>query len=326
MTNYTVNRVGQQNSAGATDALFLKVFGGEVLTAFEETCKMKDRVNIRTITSGKSASFPRTGRLTAAYHTPGTELTGSQQNLSEVVITIDDLLIAHQWIANIDEAKLHYDVRSIYSSEIGKALANQWDKHVMQMGIIGARSANPLTGLPGGSQILTNTAGAPGSADYMNNGGHLAQALFLAAQQMDQNAVPEEDRYCFVRPAQYYALASTFNNINKWWGGMGSYADGTIMKIAGFEIIKAIHFPGTNIATGTVDAGTSDKYKADFTLSSALCMHKSAIGTVKLMDLALETDYRPTHQATLVLGKYAVGHGILRNEALVEIKNSSVAG
>lgn len=37
MTNSTVSRVGQVNQAGAVDALFLKQFGGEILTEFEET-------------------------------------------------------------------------------------------------------------------------------------------------------------------------------------------------------------------------------------------------------------------------------------------------
>eukprot|EP01037_Dinobryon_pediforme_P025117 gene25117-27142_t len=232
MANSNPDRIGQIMQTGATDALFLKVFGGEVLTAFEESCMLKDRVNIRTISSGKSAQFPRMGRIGAAYHTPGTELLGLNLDSSEVVITIDDLLVTHAFLANIDEAKNHYDVRSPISGEMGRALANQWDKHLLQLAVKGARSANPLTSLPGGTQILTNTTGAPASADYMNNGGHLASALFLAAQVLDQNAVPSEDRVAFVRPAQYYMLASTFNNINKFWGGQGSFADGTIMKIA----------------------------------------------------------------------------------------------
>jgi hypothetical protein len=44
-------------------------------------------------------------------------------NVSERVITIDDLLLASVFIALIDEAKNHYDFRSIYSKEVGRALA-----------------------------------------------------------------------------------------------------------------------------------------------------------------------------------------------------------
>lgn len=55
MANATVSYPGQANLAGDTQALFLKVFGGEVLTAFEETCLAANAHVIRNITHGKSA-------------------------------------------------------------------------------------------------------------------------------------------------------------------------------------------------------------------------------------------------------------------------------
>lgn len=329
MANATPDYAGQLNGSGVQDALFLKVFGGEVITAFEQSCTMKDRVQMRTISSGKSAQFPRYGRISAAYHTPGVEITGLTQNWAEVVITINDLLISNAFIAVIDEAKTHYDVRAPIAQEIGRALAYEWDKQLLQIGVVGARSANPVTGLPGGAQILTSNSAAPASADFMNNGGHLASALFLAAAQLDNNSVPSEDRYAFVRPAQYYALASTVNNINKFWGGMGAYSDGTVIRIAGFEIIKTLHLSTSAITAGTLDAGQStygtvtNPYVVDPSATAALCMHKSALATVKLLDLAMESQYDIRRQGTLMVAKYAVGHGVLRNEALVEVKNAA---
>ena len=47
--------------------------------------------------------------------------------------------------------------------------------------------------------------------------------------------------------------------------------------------------------------------------------HKSAIGTVKLMDLAVESEYSMSKQSTLMLAKYAMGHGILRPEGAVSV-------
>jgi len=327
MANASPALVGAVNSSGASDALFLKVFGGEVLTAFEQSCVLKDRVQVRTISSGKSAQFPRAGLISAAYHTPGNEITGSAQNWAEVVITIDDILLASAFIARIDEAKAHYDVRAPIAQEIGRALAYAWDKQLSQLAVIGARAANPVTGLPGGAQILTSNAQAPASADFMNNGGHLASALFLAAQQMDNNYVPSEGRFALVRPAQYYALASTTNNINKFWGGMGAFSDGTVLKIAGFEIVKSVHLATANVGNTTVDAGYGPSgrspYAVDPTNTAAVCFHQSALGTVQLLGLAMESQYDIRRQGTLMVAKYAVGHGVLRNEALVEIKNAA---
>jgi hypothetical protein len=56
MANATVLAGGQINGAGATDALFLKVFGGEVMAAFETALVFNDsRQMVRSIASGKSA-------------------------------------------------------------------------------------------------------------------------------------------------------------------------------------------------------------------------------------------------------------------------------
>lgn len=53
----TPSRLGQANGAGDALALFLKVFSGEVLTAFAETNVALSRSMVRSIKSGKSAQF-----------------------------------------------------------------------------------------------------------------------------------------------------------------------------------------------------------------------------------------------------------------------------
>lgn len=55
MANMVPSRLGQKDGAGSATALFLKVYGGEVLTAFEETNVMMERHVVRSISSGKSA-------------------------------------------------------------------------------------------------------------------------------------------------------------------------------------------------------------------------------------------------------------------------------
>ena len=59
MANMTVQFAGAANGAAANldqqRALFLKVFSGEVITAFEFNTKTLDKHNVRTIQNGKSA-------------------------------------------------------------------------------------------------------------------------------------------------------------------------------------------------------------------------------------------------------------------------------
>lgn len=52
MADMTVSFAGQANGAGDNRALFLKVFGGEVLKALRETLTYAPRTISRTISSG----------------------------------------------------------------------------------------------------------------------------------------------------------------------------------------------------------------------------------------------------------------------------------
>lgn len=319
MTAANVNRIGQANQTGDAKALFLKVMGGEVLTAFETKNVMLDKTMVRTIASGKSATFPAVGKFSAAYHTPGDEILGNKTNNNEVVITIDGLLVADAFLANIDEAMNHYDYRSIVSSELGIALANQMDRHLLQTGILGARASGTVTGRPGGARIGNDFAGAPASANYLTSGAHLAWAIFEAGRILDENDVPEEGRYFAVKPAQYNKLVQELDYINADFGGKGSISEGKILQLDNFTIVKTNQLPQSNVANGTTAAGSDNKYAGNFANVAGLAFHQSAIGTVKLMDLAMESEYQISRQGNLMVAKYAVGHGVLRPEALVEV-------
>lgn len=310
MTAMTPSRSGQINQAGATDALFLKVWSGEILTSFEIACVTKGRVMERTISSGKSAQFPVIGRTTAAIHTPGADVLGNNINMNEKVITIDGLTVAPVFIALIDEAMNHYDVRAPYTTELGRALARAMDSNLQQVGILAARATANLSdaGYPGGT-VQTQAA-------YGTTGAALASGAFAAAQTLDVNNNPDQDRFFYVRPAQYYLLAQTTAVMDKDWGGKGSYAEGKVPQVAGLEIVKTNQLPNTNVVTGPA------AYQGNFSTTVGLVMQKGAVGIVKLMDLQFESAYLIKEQGTLVVAKYATGYGILRPESAVELKTA----
>lgn len=314
MANATPSRLGQANLSGDVRALFLKVFAGEVMTAFTETNVVLPYVRQRTIASGKSAQFPVIGKASAAYHTPGTEITGKPIAASEIVINIDEVLIADTFIANIDEAMNHYDVRSTYSSELGKVLANTLDKHLLQQGVLAARSPARITGEAGGASIT--------QAAFATDSEALIDGIFQAAQLLDERDIPKDGRVVFLRPAEYWRLARNTTIMNKDWGGAGVYADGKVLRVAGVEVVETNHLPSAVVANGTVEAGTNNKYAGDFSNTMGLVMHRGAIGCVKLMDMAMESEYDIRRQGTLMLAKYAMGHGVLVPQATIELKKA----
>lgn len=322
MSNFVPTYPGQVNGAGDTRATYLKVFSGEVLTSFEKANVMTDKHMTITIGSGKSATFPVIGRTVAAYHSAGAELVGSPIKTNERVIQIDGVLIADTFVSEFDEKMSHYEVRSKLADELGRALANTYDRHVLQVGVLAARATKTINDADqfGGTVIYQDTVGMPASADFAGSGDDLAEAIFYAAQVLDEKSVPQDMRFCALRPQQYNNLVKSTKAINRDWGGEGSYAMGNVMRISGVVIVKTINLPSTNITNG-VDSGNGyNSYAGDFTNTVGLVWHESAMGTVKLMDLATEQETTVRHQGTLLVAKYAVGHGILRPEAAVEIR------
>ena len=327
MSNATASRLGAVN-AGTSDyqELFLKVFSGEILTAFAENNVFNDKLHTtRTITSGKSAQFPVTGTASAAYHTPGNQLTGGAILHNEKVINIDDLLIAQTFVAQIDELMNHFDVRSIYAQELGKALAKTYDQNVAKQIANASRASTPnLTGGDGG-KVLTLANGNTASADV--TGDELAAAIYDIAEEFDTRDIPATDRFVVLPPAEYYKLPeSATRTIDTDYnpGGNGSFASGRVQQIAGMPVIMSNNVPQTNVSSNPT--GANNTYSGDDSKTIGLVFHKSAVGTVKLMDMTTEisgSDYGIMYQGTLMVAKYALGHGILRPEAAATIKLSA---
>lgn len=342
-----------QAGSGFND-LFLKQFTGEILTTFDEKNVFRQLHTTRTITSGKSATFPVTGIASATYHTPGKNIIqeggASSTYLSDIaktekIITIDDLLISSTMLYNLDDMKNHYDIRSIYARELAKALSVRYDTAVCKVMIAAARASANLTqtNKTGGQVDIPNqdisapgTTGTKASYDAQN----LIEAFFVAAEQLDNNDVDEDGRFAVLAPGDYYSLITGDNGsgmtltsaANTDIGGSGNLSTGMVPQIAGISIYKSTHIPTTNMDTGASGTATDDSnsnndvfgsggngYDGDFRNTVGLIGHTSAVGTVQLMDLATESEYKPEYQGTLFLAKYALGHGILRPEAMLEL-------
>lgn len=312
MADATLTRIGASNGGADKEALFLKMFSGEVLASFNLANVFGDKHRVKSISQGKSYQFPAIGTATAGYHTPGTEIVGRNSILqSERVITIDDVLLANEYIAEIDELKSHYDVRGEYAKQMGEALADQYDRNVARNLVLAARASATITGGNGG--------GSATNANFGSDAAVLAAGIYSMAQVFDEKGLPEADRYVAVKPAQYYLMVQKTDLINKDWNGVGSYASGQIGTIAGVTIVKSTKVPTANDTSNTnIPSG----YRANFSTTVAVGWHPYAVGTVKLMDVRSESVWDPRRQSTLLLSKYACGHGILRPECAFEMKSA----
>jgi len=79
------------------------------------------------------------------------------------------------------------------------------------------------------------------------------------------------------------------------------------------------NFPAAAVVNAV--PGGQNTYSGDYTKTVALVGHKSAGGTVKLMDLT-EAEYSVRYQGTTIVSKMALGTGVLRPESMAEIQHT----
>lgn len=316
----TVTHSGQADGAGADDALFLKQYAGEILTAFEERVVMRDLHFIRTITKGKVSQFPATWKTGASYHTPGDRVTGAQTvKHNERLIYIDDVLLSDIFVSELDELRQEDDYRAIYTEQQGTALAKAFDQKTQQVAILAARAAATVSGGFGGTEVT--------SANAKTVVADLLSAISSAAQGLDEKDVPDDDRHVILKPAQYHLALTSDLIISGDYNTGGSVKDAKWHMVHGVEVHKSNNVPQTDLSA-TTESAENNNYYGDFSNVVAPVFHKSAIGTLKRMDLTVQKtaddgDFAVEYQGVLLVAKYNMGHGILRPEASVELNISA---
>lgn len=316
LTNY--QQQGAKQNTGDQLALFLKVFSGEVLTAFTRASKVMNNHMIKTIDSGKSTSFPVIGRGKAHYLPAGSNLDDLREAIphNEVVINIDGLLTSDVLITDIFEAMNHYDVRGEYAKQLGEALAIAADgATVAEIAKLVKANTENITGLGKGVVVEKTITGGAG-INYETGKAVIDGLLEMKAKWTTQY-VPEEERFAYITPEVESAIITSKDAINRDYGAVASIVDGNIDKLCGFKIIAVPHLKAGG-ADKTGMLGTSPEgheFPTDYAGALAVCAHRTAVATVKLKDLQLEHARRPELQADMIIAKNAVGHGGLRPEA-----------
>ena len=372
MTAATLSLGGQSAGAGDERSLFLKVFSGEVLNAYERAIKVSTLLTTRTISSGKSAQFPTTGLALARYFTQGESLfddTSADSNAyisaikqSERVIFVDNLLTASCFIDQLDEAMSHYDYRSSFATELGRALARHQDNyawHILtaaaydQGNVANEHTPSDKTAVEHCDQFYTLPASA-------------VQAIYNASQKLDEKDVPKEDRVVLMPPQAYYNLLkagvlsigmhATSDTRNVGFDATGPRGEPSGTMIAGMPVVvtncdgwastnsaedagsaaglidSKVPSPGNaedagmrNLASAgaTPDGDDGDTIEGVNADTACLVFHKSVAGIVKLKDVTMESEYIIERQGTLMVAKMAQGMGALRNDAIVLIETDA---
>ena len=336
MANATQSVIGALNKAVSNTAgsqaydtkyaTYLKLFSGELFKAYESATIARDTVQRRTLKNGKSLQFIFTGRMQAAYHTPGEPILGSgDPPVAEKTIQCDDLLISSAFVYDLDETLAHYSLRSEISSKIGHALAEAYDKKVFRTIAKAAREAHPITASPGpepgGTQIELGA-----TKEY--NAQALVDAFFEAAAVLDEKNLPKTGRTAILNPRQYYALVSqvSSNILNRDYGNsQGNLNSGEgLVEIAGISIKRSNNLP---FLAGTVtgQSGENNDYSGDFSTHCGLIYQRDVAGIVEAVGPQVQVtsgDVSVLYQGDVMVGRLAMGAGTLNPAGAIELTSA----
>ena len=348
MTDVNLSRLGQikgdaatwEAGAGKLDKdreMFLRLGSSEVLDAFMINTVFKGKTRERNIRGGKSVDFPITGRMLAAYHQPGKPITGDGNDPSDLnkrTIELDALMIADTAIYEVDELMNFYDVRQIYTRELGRALAVEYDKRVARLVFAAANnSTEPLAkDPPNTGRVGTNIELDDNAADFdaktrQERGDALVEAIFDARVEFEKKDVPIDNMYAVFTPDDYYSITQSSRAINVDYnsgGGNGTIAQGETARIAGIPLYSSNHVDQASysLVAGDVNAD----YAQDLSNCRGLIFHRDAVGVVSLLSPSLQLtgpEYRVQYQSDLMVARQALGMGVLRAECAASIQVKS---
>lgn len=324
--NKAVSNTAGSQAYDTKYATYLKLFSGELFKAYESATIARDTVQRRTLKNGKSLQFIFTGRMQAAYHTPGEPILGSgDPPVAEKTIQCDDLLISSAFVYDLDETLAHYSLRSEISSKIGHALAEAYDKKVFRTIAKAAREAHPITAAPGpepgGTQIELGV-----TKEY--NAQALVDAFFEAAAVLDEKNLPKTGRTAILNPRQYYALVSqvSSNILNRDYGNnQGNLTSGEgLVEIAGISIKRSNNLP---FLAGTVtgQSGENNDYSGDFSTHCGLIYQRDVAGIVEAVGPQVQVtsgDVSVLYQGDVMVGRLAMGAGTLNPAGAIELTSA----
>ena len=324
--NKAVSNTAGSQAYDTKYATYLKLFSGELFKAYESATIARDTVQRRTLKNGKSLQFIFTGRMQAAYHTPGEPILGSgDPPVAEKTIQCDDLLISSAFVYDLDETLAHYSLRSEISSKIGHALAEAYDKKVFRTIAKAAREAHPITAAPGpepgGTQIELGV-----TKEY--NAQALVDAFFEAAAVLDEKNLPKTGRTAILNPRQYYALVSqvSSNILNRDYGNsQGNLNSGEgLVEIAGISIKRSNNLP---FLAGNVQgqSGENNDYSGDFSTHCGLIYQRDVAGIVEAVGPQVQVtsgDVSVLYQGDVMVGRLAMGAGTLNPAGAIELTSA----
>jgi len=353
---------GTDNVAGTDAKLWLPIWSGEVLHAYDEYKSFEPMVTAKTISSGRSMEFPITGTvdLEPAW-AAGKELYGGKDaTAGNFSVTLDARpMAAHFELDNVDLMITQWEYRQELARQAGQTLANARDKQIGAF-IAGAGAVEKTDADPRDGLLLP----APGVITGLDD--DEAAALEILANIEDfivdcqENSVPVGPTYCAVSPRLFQQIrrlgvaevgdaGGAVTNMQPMFGGvaaagglgapftqgMNSLSDS--LRYMGVTIVKSNHIPNkdytaSNIGearynvTGQVSAAAA-KATAGAGIRALIWMPE-CVASLRKTGLMVDTEDDIRRNTTFTVASMMSGTGILKPELakIVVNRKADVSG
>ena len=213
--------------------------------------------------------------ITVGDKTADTAVTFAANTEGKIDLTVNKHKYAAVRIEDVADAQSKPDIKAGYTQKIGYGLAKQID-----------------------TDLLTLYSGLATTKGYTTSKITL-QILLDCMQALDENDVPDEDRYLVVSAAQKRALLEITEIIrNDYNGGISPLKSASIGSFLGMQIFWSNNVVKTSSST----------------ISHNLAFHREAFALVMQKEPRIQTDYNLAHLSDEVVGDTMYGVGEVKDD------------
>ena len=346
--------ISTDNDAGK---LWLPIWSGEVLHAYDEYRSFEPLVTSKSIASGRSMEFPITGTvdLQPAW-AAGQYLVGGEDAAStQFAVELDKRpMAAHFELDNVDLMITQWEYRQELARQAGQTLANARDKQLARFlvfaGSVGKLTSDPRTGLLYPQPGVIGDVSAGVTADIALE---LLESIEDYTVELQENDVPVGPTFCAVTPRMFQAIrrlgvaestagggAGDVTNMQPMFGGtavsgglgapftqgMNALADS--LTYMGVTIVKSNHIPTTDdaAAAGVCSVGEA-RYGGLFGAAGvqSVMWQSDSVAAIRKTGLVVDTEDDIRRNTTFTVASIMAGTGILRPELVKVVCDKATA-
>ena len=298
-----------------------EIYSQKVLKFFRRASVVEDITN--TDYAGEIENYGDTVRIikeptvSISAYTRGAVVTPQDLADDEITLEVDQAQAFAFKVDDIEERQSHVNFEAMATSSGAFSLKRNYDKNVLQAMLDGAG----IKGASGSVETDSNlgTGGTPVTVAGSDAGDDVVNLMALMARKLDEQDVPEENRWFVAPPRVYenlYKAGAKIVEVQITGDDVSPLRNGLVtnQKIMGFTLYKSNALRQSADATTTTDMVSVSGVGSGENV--VLAGHISACATANSI-AKTEVIRDPDSFADVVRGLHVYGRKVLRPESLV---------